>query len=477
MTGTNNNFVIFGGTGDLSYRKLLPALYNIFSLNNELINITIIGRRSYTLNEYIDIIKPWIKEFSRIEYSEELFNKFIKTINYYQMDFTNINEYEKLSKYFDNLSTKNNIYYLAVAPRFFDNISKGLSTFNNLSTSKIVIEKPFGETLKEAHELNNNLEKIFTKDNIYHIDHYLGKEMIQNLLTVRFNNPVFSDNWNKEHIECIQIIASESNGVGTRASYYDQSGALKDMMQNHLMQILSMVAMEEPTKDISIKQRQVEVLKHLRSVDKINIENHMLLGRYDTYLQEDNVPKTSTTETLAMCKLYIDNNRWDNVPFYIITGKKLKNRELIVVITFKSKEGIKPNVLTFKIHPLEAITLSFNVQKPGSDEETINTVMDFYKEELPTYGINTPEAYEHLILEILNEDHTWFASWDQIETSWIYIESLKEKYIKENLELISYNKDTIKFDNIDKLLDKEEHLWSSSSLECKLNIGSNNEIQ
>lgn len=469
MNGNKNNFVIFGGTGDLSYRKLLPALYNLYASNtyND-INIIAIGRREYTKEEYINIIKTWTKKYSRIEYNEDVFNEFTNNITYVKLDFTNKDEYHLINQYVNATEITENIYYFAVAPRFFNVIGEGLSTLSGDKVSKVVIEKPFGETLEEANRLNENLEKWFTKENIYHIDHYLGKEMIQNLLSVRFSNPIFKNSWNKESIECIQIIASEEEGVGTRAGYYDQSGALKDMVQNHLMQILSIVAMEEANDGENIKDKQVEVLKSLKKVEDLDIENHMLLGQYEGYKTEENVSDNSITETLALCKFYIDNKRWDGVPFYILTGKKLETRELNVIITFKSIGENEPNVLTFKIQPLEGLSLSFNVKKPGTIEDNINVCMDFYQEEIPSYQINTPEAYERLFISIIENDHTWFANWDQICTSWTYIESLKAKYTENKLGLISYDKTIKNLDIINKILDKSNHNWTTSQLKCDI---------
>ncbi|MFI3260460.1 MAG: glucose-6-phosphate dehydrogenase [bacterium] len=469
MNGNKTNFIIFGGTGDLSYRKLLPALYNLFVVDeNRDINVICIGRRAYTFEDYIEIIKPWIEKNSRVEFTEDKFLEFIKKIKYCVMDFTNKDEYHILSNYLKDLNVTENIFYLAVAPRFFNVIGEGISKLTFAGGSKIVIEKPFGETLNEANLLNQNLEKWFSKENVYHIDHYLGKEMVQNLLTVRFSNPIFSKNWNKESIECIQIIASEEEGVGTRAGYYDQSGALKDMVQNHLMQILSIVAMESPDENNSIKSRQVEVLKQLKSVEEIDVEKHMILGQYNGYLNEDNVAENSSTETLAFCKLYVDNERWSGVPFYILTGKALKSRELNVIVTFKSENGGEPNVLTFKIQPTEGVTLSFNIKKPGTFKDQLSMNMDHLQSNIPSYQINTPEAYEGLFVAIMECDHTLFANWEQIYASWIYIDKLKNKFKEKNLKLINYDKTSILPDLMQGVLDNKSHFCDYSQFNSNL---------
>lgn len=466
------NFIIFGGTGDLTYRKLMPALYNLYCSNNDKeINIIAIGRREYDQSNYLEIIKKWIKKYSRIKYNDNNFIEFSKTIKYQKLDFTNIDEYQILSDYTSVNQISENIFYFAVAPRFFDIISKGISKIKSDKLTKLIIEKPFGETLEEAKKLNSNLENWFGKENIFHIDHYLGKEMIQNLLTVRFANPIFAGIWNNEYIECINIIASEEEGVGTRAGYYDQSGALKDMVQNHLMQIMSIVAMEEFDHENEIKSKQIEVLKKIKKIDEENVENHVVLGQYEGYKKEENIDENSSTETLAFCKMYIDNKRWENVPFYILTGKAMQNRELNVIITFKQINEEKPNVLTFKIQPLEGVSLSFNVKDSSKKKENLNIDMDFYQETIPSYQINTPEAYERLIISSIDNDHSWFANWDQIETSWNYIDLLKENYIKKELDLLIYKKDNDFLESFNKVLDNKNHFIKTSQLHCVLKKG------
>lgn len=461
MTGANENIIIFGGTGDLSYRKLIPALHNLFVSDKlqENTKIIVVGRRDYSNEDYISIIKDWTQRFTRVEFTEEQFQEFSKIIQYHRLDLDNIPSYQSLSPFF----VENTICYYAVAPRYFNVISEGLSTVKKDNKVKIVVEKPFGETLEDANRLNLNLENWFGKENIYHIDHYLGKEMIQNILSVRFKNPVFANNWNNGDIEYVYIIASEKEGVGTRGGYYDKSGALTDMLQNHLMQILSIVSLAKPDDLYSIKERQTRVLKQLRPVEKLDISKHLLLGQYEGYREENLVNPQSQTETFAFCKLYIDNHRWSGVPFYIMTGKELKEREMYVVMTFKSEEvDTEPNVLTFKIQPMEGISLLFNVKKPGETAETIQTEMEFAQNKLPAYKINTPEAYERLLYAVIEEDHTWFSSWDLIYTSWVYVEELRKKYSQLGNPLHSYARGSGGPEEISQILEKESHRWTHS---------------
>ncbi len=437
----SRNLTIFGGTGDLAYRKLIPAFYNLFvrgKINKE-DRILVIGRRDYTNQNYIDIINDWTQKYSRLDYKKETFDEFVKLIEYYKMDFTNLESYNKLSKFFCDNPYNENIFYYAVAPRFFDVISDGILKMNCLGECKIVIEKPFGETLEDANNLNKKLETSFGKENIYRIDHYLGKEMVRNILTVRFKNQIFKNSWDKNSIDNIKIIASEEVGVETRAGYYDKAGALKDMVQNHIMQILSIVALEEPDDENDLKSRQLEVFKSLRGVENISAKESLVLAQYEGYLNEDGVNKESKTETFAFLKLFIDNERWENVPFYLMTGKKLSKREMLVKIVFKPVGEIdESDELIFYVQPVEGVNLKFNIKKAGDSDEVIREEMDFCQNCILANRINTPEAYERLIDAVLIGDNTWFSQWEQIYLSWKYIEELKEKFKKEKLEILSY---------------------------------------
>ena len=435
-------FTIFGGTGDLTYRKLLPALFNIYSFQQLTdFEIVIIGRRPYNNQEYVDITTSWVKEFSRVDFDELVFEDFTSHIHYFQMDFTKLDAYDDLARFYQEKRFSEHIFYFAVAPRFFKNIADGLKTIKGLKKASIVIEKPFGEDLKSAKELNKELEASFGKENIYHIDHYLGKEMVRNIMTIRFANPMFSAIWNKDYIDNIQISALEMVGVESRAAYYDHSGALRDMVQNHLLQILSIVAMEPLGPNSKLSENQLEVLKQLRIIKENEIASQLVLGQYEDYLKEDNVAVDSKTETYAALKLFIDNKRWENVPFYIRTGKKLNRREMEVVVTFKkANPDAEANVLIIKIQPNEGVYFKFNIKKPGNSDEIIATQMDFCQSCDKTFRINTPEAYERLLLAVANSDSSMFSDWDVIETSWKFIDDLVAKANKKQFELKQYRK-------------------------------------
>lgn len=456
-------FTIFGGTGDLTYRKLLPALYNLFVTQQiSAFRIVIIGRRNYNHEEYCAIAKEWIKQFVRLPYNEEVFEAFCKQLFYYQLEITDETAYAKLSSFYLEHGMNHHIFYFAVAPRFFTLIAQGLTHVPNAHQGKVVIEKPFGEDLAAARQLNAQLEAFFAPQQIYHIDHYLGKEMVRNIQTIRFTNPIFENIWNYQFIENVQISAMEEVGVETRGSYYDNSGALKDMVQNHLFQILSIVAMEkmqENTRE-EMHRCQLEALKQLRKVETLDLQDTLVLGQYEGYQNEKDVDPNSKTETYAALRLFIDNERWQGTPFYIRTGKKLNHREMEIAITFKRlMPEVDPNILIIKIQPTEGVYISFNIKKPGNSEEIIPVSMDFCQSCQDIFRINTPEAYERLLMAVAQGDTSWFSQWDQIETSWEYIDQLKQRAANEHLASYVYQPKTSGPKQAEQLLAQHGHEW------------------
>ncbi len=442
MTGkVKVNFTIFGGTGDLAFRKLIPALYHLF-LRYRLdakTRIIIVGRRSYTKQEYCLEARKWTQDSSRYQFKEELYKEFCDHVLYYQMDFTKQEEFSGFCEFLNAEEIQSHIFYYAVAPEFFGLISDGLSSLSHKEKVKIIIEKPFGSTLEEAKEVNKKLEECFLPENIYRIDHYLGKEMIQSIQAIRFANPIFKRAWNRDFISKVEIIAAEDLGIGSRGFYYDKTGALKDMVQNHLFQILSIVAMDRSQDDQDIYDEQIKVLKRLKKVDETEIEKVMVLGQYEGYTDEDKVDKNSTTETFAKLCLYIENERWKDVPFYVTTGKKMKTKEMEVVLTFKVEENMGyPNELRIKIQPQEGVYFKFNIKRPGSSEEIIPTEMEFCQTCINRYRLNTPEAYERLLDACIQSEQALFSKWEQIELSWRVVDHLKKLYDKKSLPLIKY---------------------------------------
>ncbi len=457
-------FTIFGGTGDLTFRKLLPALYNGSLSGAESLDyeIVIIGRRDYTLEQYLERAKPWVQKFARLPYSDRAFQRFAKRIDYYRMDFTDSAAYAKLDQYFQSRDIREFIFYLAVAPRFFGVIAENLAGVDGAPMGKVILEKPFGETLEAARELNHRLETIFQPEHIYRIDHYLGKEMVRNIETIRFSNPIFTNLWDARFIESVQISALEENGVGSRGGYYDESGAMKDMVQNHLFQILSIVAMERPSDYIGSDRHaeQLKVLRSLRPVGVDPIEDTLVMGQYEGYQQEDLVKPDSQTDTYIAMRLFIDNDRWRGAPFYIRTGKKLGSREMNVVVTFRRpRPDVAHNVLVIRIQPTEGVYLQFNIQKPGDTTEITQAKMDFCQSASLESRINTPEAYERLIDACIRDEDFWFSKWDQIETGWAYVDQLTKAYQEAGLPLIRYRQGSSGPEEADRLLALHGHTW------------------
>lgn len=460
----NVNLTIFGGTGDLTFRKLLPALYTMEQTGKlpEDSRIVIIGRRDYDSESYRELARKWVEPAARLHFDEEEFSCFREKIVYYRMDFSDPGSYQGLDQFFEQDEIESHIFYFAVAPRFFGLITEGLKSVRGSESGKVILEKPFGETLKDAAELNRELESHFGADHIYRIDHYLGKEMVRNIQAIRFTNPIFTDTWNSRYIESIQISALEELGVETRGGYYDASGALKDMVQNHLLQILSIIAMERPREMTpeGLHDAQLEVFGSLRPADELTVSDTLVLGQYEGYRSEPLVKPDSRTETFAALRLFIDNERWNNTPFYIRTGKKTGRREIEVSVIFRRPyPDVEPDILIIKIQPTEGVYLQFNIKRPGETEEIIPAKMDFCQNCNLIHQLNTPEAYERLITACIRGERSWFSQWDQIELCWNYISRLKELYTGRNLPVYPYTPGTHGPKEADGLMRQTGEKW------------------
>lgn len=425
---------VFGGTGDLTYRKLLPAFYNLLKTDQlpDDFHIVIIGRQPLSTSNYHDLLKPWLKEHARLTVSDEVVNKLLSYVTYFEMTFTEDEGYIRLREHFDHLSKDADLmYYFAVAPSFFETIAIQLEKFNLIKNAKIIIEKPFGNDLASANSINTTLTNIIGEHNIYRIDHYIAKEMVQNIFSIRFSNAIFANIWNSDLIDNIQISANEMVGVENRGSYYDQTGAIKDMFQNHLLQILSIVTMGKPisfnASDIHAKQEEI--------LDNLSIKNYdedIILGQYTanedslSYVDEDRVHHDSKTETYAAIKLAIDTPDWQGVPIYIRTGKRMASRSTHIAIEFKQENDAPRNVLVINVQPEEGVTFRFNIKTPGQTNDVQAVSMDFCQSCNYENRINTPEAYERLLKAALDSDHTLFASYKQVKLSWELVEKIGE---------------------------------------------------
>jgi len=450
------SIIIFGATGDLAKRKLFPAFYNLFIDDRlpEQFNIIALGRAENTDENFRNHIKENLENFSRKKVTSKEWDDFQGHITYFQHQLDEENSYinlnQKLESYDQDYGTRGNrLFYLSIAPDFVSVISghiKKTSIASDPATDRIIIEKPFGHDKKSAIELNDLLSQTFEEEQIYRIDHYLGKETVQNILAFRFGNSIFEPLWNHRHIESVQITVAEEVGVESRASFYEQTGALRDMIQNHLLQILCMVAMEAPASLESgeIRDRKVDVLKSIRRISSDKVDHYAVRGQYGEskidgveskgYRQEDGIAKDSNTETFAAIKFYLDNERWQDVPFYVRTGKKMKEKHSYITIQFKplphstfsdGPSQLSANRLIINIQPSMDIRLQFMSKKPGLslDLQPVEMVFnDFACQE------NSPEAYETLLLEALSGDLTLFMRSDQVEEAWDVVKTIQETW-------------------------------------------------
>lgn len=425
----NNHIVtIFGGTGDLTYRKLLPAFYNLLETNQlpESMNIVIIGRQELTTKDYHALLKPWLEEHARYKIDQDKLEAFLNMVSYFEMTFTEDEGYVRLLDSFNSIDAKaKKLYYFAVAPAFFETIALQLKKHHLIENAKIIIEKPFGNDVKSAIQINDTLTHVIGEENIYRIDHYIAKEMVQNIFTIRFTNAIFQNIWNNSSIDNIQISANEIVGVENRGSYYDETGALKDMFQNHLLQILSIVTMDKPDSfdALDIHKKQEEILESLK-VEELVTGQYVANEGSRSYIDEDRVSKTSKTETFAALKLSIDKDSWKDVPIYVRTGKRMNSRSTHIAIEFKDVSNNQKNALVINVQPEEGVTLRFNIKKPGQTNDIETVSMDFCQSCNYENRLNTPEAYERLLNAALLEDHTLFASFKQVKLSWELVENL-----------------------------------------------------
>lgn len=463
--------VIFGATGDLTQRKLMPALYNLALQNRLPAEFSIVGfaHREKDHEQFRREMRSGVETYSRSrQVNQMLWQRFSQGIFYHRGEFDNLDGYKDLSKYLDELDSSrkvccNRIYYLATPPRHFPTIIKklgeaGLSKEKGDGFSHVVIEKPYGRDLQSAHELNIPVQEAFREDQVYRIDHYLGKETVQNIMVFRFANGIFEPIWNHRYIDHVQITVSESIGVENRGAYYDQAGALRDMIQNHILQLLCLVAMEPPVTFAadSVRDEKVKVLKSIRPISADEVGRFTVRGQYgpgwsggsevDGYCGELGVAEGSSTETYAALKLFLDNWRWAGVPFYLRSGKRLPKRVTEIAIEFKCAPHLlfsktynnrpAPNVLTMRIQPDEGISLKFGSKTPGEATGIRQVSMEFRYE--TSFGAVSAEAYERLILDCLLGDSTLFTRSDEVEAAWSFITPILEGCMGGQAEVKTY---------------------------------------
>ncbi len=424
--------VIFGSTGDLTKRKIIPAIYQLIRKEqfSEKCPIVCLGRREYTTEEFVSHLE--LSQF--IKNSEpKILQQLSRQIVYIKQDLEE-EAADSLRRRFDDITEKfgcgpNKLFYLALPASVFSQAAGIIQLFvDDPGWQRVVFEKPFGDDLSSAEELNNTITSVLREEQIYRVDHYLGKELVQNIFTLRFHNEIFRWAWHSDAIDHVQITASEVLGVEERAGYYDKSGAVRDMVQNHLLQLLSLVAMEPPLANNAeeIRNRTGKVIESLIPVKPDDV----VLGQYEGYTQEHGVDGASQTETFAAFKVYVDMPRWKGVPFYLKTGKKLDERYADIKVVFKHNYELcktgdcdQPNIIVIRIQPDDGIAIAFNVKRPGRSMITEPVLMDFCHH--CYFGPNTPEAYESILLNVIQGEPTAFARWDWIRNSWRFVDHLR----------------------------------------------------
>ena len=492
MNNDKFTLVIFGASGDLTWRKLIPALYSIYhqKLISSEFRILGVGRKKITDAEFRAKIAEGLPQFvAKNEYDTAEAQNFLPHISYQSLDTAVAADYIGLSARLQELSGEmscnaNYLYYFAVPPFIYSQIAYNLReanlTCNNGGWKRVIVEKPFGRDLESAQQLNTDLLNCFDESQIYRIDHYLGKETVQNILVTRFSNTVFEPLWNRNYIEYVEITSAESLGVGSRAGYYETAGALRDMLQNHLLQLLGIVAMEPPVAadSTSIRNEMVKVFQSLRPINSNEVAQYVIRGQYTAshikgvpqigYRDEEGVSPTSETETFVAMKCFVDNWRWSGVPFYIRTGKRLPTRVTEVVIHFKENphrifshnKAIESdrNQLIIRIQPDEGLMLKFGMKVPGSGFRVERVNMDFRYSSLSDNHI--PDAYERLLCDCMAGDATLFQRGDAVNLTWAYVQPVIDAW-KENgkCPLFGYGAGSWGPEQSDKFIAGEGYAW------------------
>lgn len=471
--------VIFGASGDLTWRKLVPALYNNFKKKRlPQAKTTIVGfaRRQYSDDDFREHLRDGVEQNSPDTYDKGLWDKFAPSLHYCTGNFDNVEDFNRLDKFLVNIEggSCNRLYYLATAPEYYMPIVGYLGQAEMAHQSdpeqgwrRIIIEKPFGRDLASARELNQHVHAVFEENQIYRIDHYLGKETSQNVLFLRFANTIYEPVWNRRYVDNVQITVAETVDVAHRAGYYDHAGILRDMFQNHLLQLLALVAMEPPSSFNADAVRN-EKAKVFESIRPIALEN-TIRGQYEGYRQGEGVAPDSETATFAVLKLNIDNWRWKGVPFYVRSGKALQRKTSEIIIEFQRPPHLlfhlppgstfTPNILSICIQPDEGIHLRFEAKVPDSEQEMRSVDMDFHY--LSTFnGTSLPDAYERLLLDALEGDASLFTRSDGIEDSWKLIDPVLTAWERDHKPpLVFYPRGSWGPEEADKLIAADGKHW------------------
>jgi len=483
--------VIFGASGDLASRKLIPAIFSLKQqkMLPEKFAILGVGRTKFTEEDFRKKMKEAIVSFSEEKVTEMgLVDSFSEELYYLSMDNSLLDDYVVLNKTIEEIDSKydiggNYIFYMATPPSMYEPIAVNLAKTGLADQTKgfrrIIIEKPFGYDLISGRNLNSRLHEIIQEDQIYRIDHYLGKETVQNLLVTRFANGMFEPLWNRNYIDRIEITSAESIGVEERGGYYDSSGALRDMVQNHLLQMVGLTAMEPPSSldADAIRNEVLKVFQSLQPIREEDVPKYVIRGQYTGslvrgicvpgYRHEKGVNLRSRTETYVAIKFYINNWRWGGVPFYIRTGKRLPTRVTEIVIHFKEtphhlfrrESGkLSSNQLIIRIQPDEGILFKFDMKEPGAGFNVKNVNMDFHYSDLA--NIRIPSAYERLLQDVMLGDSTLFSRDDEVETAWKFLEPIQKAWVNNpDVKIFGYPAGTWGPEHADDLFEREGITW------------------
>jgi glucose-6-phosphate 1-dehydrogenase len=475
--------VIFGASGDLTRRKLFPALYSLAlrRLLPERFGVVGVARSEESDDEFRDRMKHAVQEFGRDEFKEDVWNWLAEGMRYVATDFADERGEDKVVVALNDLDDKrgtagNRVYYLAVPP---DAIATLLNEIGERRSTegwtRVIVEKPFGHDLESARELNEEIKRHFSEKEIFRIDHYLGKETVQNLLALRFANGIFEPIWNRQFVDHVQITVAESMGIEGRSAFYEQAGAIRDVFQNHLLQLVALTAMEPPIdfSADSVRNEKVKVLRALHTPGP----KHVVRGQYGRgyvegeevpgYREEPGVAPESMTETYVAAKLYVDNWRWADTPFYVRAGKRLARRETTIAIEFKraphppfeivDEEGLRPNVLVCHIQPDEGVSLEFAAKVPGQGMMLRTVHMDFLYG--GTFRTGIPEAYERLILDCLLGDATLFTRADEVEEQWSLVDAIVAFWKRDRPSFPNYAGGTWGPAGADELMRRDGRMW------------------